>query len=328
MFMGSPAFAATVLGHALAWAGGRVVGVYAQPDRPCGRGLACRPPEAKVLAASRGVPAFQPENFKTAESRQELADLAPDLLLVAAYGLILPQAVLDIPRLCAVNVHASLLPKYRGAAPIQRAIMAGETRTGVTIMQMDASMDTGDILLARERPIGPEDTSATLHDALADLGGRALAEALDLLAAGRARRTPQDHGQATYAPKLRKEEGCVDWNRPAAEVHNQVRGVCPWPGAYFFWRPGGRKRPLRLGLAPGRPGGPKPLDARPGTVLGAQEGMLAIACADRVYLTPAVTPEGRRQMGAAAFVCGYLCEGPDLGGDQAAGGGCPPPEGA
>lgn len=306
--MGTPGFAATILEHAVGWEGGRVVGVYAQPDRPCGRGLECRPPETKVTALAFGLPVYQPLNFKTPEAREELAALAPDLLLVAAYGLILPQAVLDIPRLGAVNVHASLLPKYRGAAPIQRAIMDGEARTGVSIMQMDAGMDTGDVLLTRELAIGPDDTAASLHDALASLGGRALLEALDLIAAGRAVRTPQDPALATYAPKLRKDEGCIDWNRPATEIHDRVRGVHPWPGAYFFWDAPGRRKPLRLALAPGRPGGPKPLDAAPGTILGESDGMLAIACADGAYLTPAVTPEGRKQMGATAFVCGYLCE--------------------
>jgi len=320
--MGTPAFAATILAHVLRWEGGRVVGVYAQPDRPCGRGLECRPPDTKVLALAHGLPVFQPVNFKTPESRAELAALAPDLLLVAAYGLILPQAVLDIPRLGAVNAHASLLPRYRGAAPIQRAIMAGESVTGVSIMRMDAGMDTGDVLLTRELAIGPDDTAADLHDALAELGGRALAEALDLLAAGRAVRAPQDAARATYAPKLRKEEGQVDWTRTAAEIHNQVRGAHPWPGAYFFWQAPGRRKPLRLALAPGRPGGPRPLDAAPGTILGEEDGMLAIACADRTYLTPAVTPEGRKRMNATAFVCGYLCEPP------AAGAACPPPAGA
>lgn len=322
--MGTPGFAATILEHAVGWEGGRVVGVYAQPDRPCGRGLECRPPDTKVLALAHGLPVFQPPDFRAPEARAELSALAPDLLLVAAYGLILPQAVLDIPRLGAVNAHASLLPAYRGAAPIQRAIMAGETATGVSIMQMDAGMDTGDVILAREHPIGPEDTAQDLHDALARLGGRALLEALDRIAAGTASRTPQDPARATYAPKLRKEEGCIDWNRPAAEIHNRARGVHPWPGAYFFWNTSGRRRPLRLGLAPGRPGGPRPLDAAPGTILGEEDGMLAIACADRTYLVPAVTPEGRRQMGAAAFVCGYLCDGPA----PPAGPACPPPGGA
>ncbi len=322
--MGTPAFAATILGHALGWPGGRVVGVYAQPDRPCGRGLECRPPETKVLALRHGLPVFQPENFKGPEARAELAALAPDLLLVAAYGLILPQAVLDIPRLGAVNVHASLLPKYRGAAPIQRAIMAGETMTGVSIMQMDKGLDTGDVLLVREHPIGPDTDAASLHDELAELGGRALAAALDRIAAGRAVRAPQDNSQATYAPKLRKEEGCIDWTRTAAAVHNQVRGVHPWPGAYFFWSAPGRPKPLRLALAPGRPGGPRPLDATPGTILGEEEGMLAIACADRVYLTPAVKPEGRKEMGATAFVCGYLCDGPL----PQSGSACPTPQGS
>ncbi|MEW5774349.1 MAG: methionyl-tRNA formyltransferase [Thermodesulfobacteriota bacterium] len=323
VFMGTPAFAAAILEHALRWEGGRVVGVYAQPDRPCGRGLERRPPDTKVLALGHGLPVLQPLNFKTPEARAELAALRPDLLLVAAYGLILPQAVLDIPRLGAVNVHASLLPKYRGAAPIQRALMAGETVTGVSIMQMDAGLDTGDVLLARELPIGPEDTAASLHDSLADLGGRALLEALDLIAAGRSQRAPQDPAQATYAPKLRKDEGGIDWSRPAAEIHDRVRGVHPWPGAYFFWDSPGRKKPLRLGLAPGRPGGPRPLDAAPGTILGEEDGMLAIACADRTYLTPAVTPEGRKRIGAAAFVCGYLCDAPS----PSAGPDCPPQPG-
>ena len=180
--MGTPDFAAASLRHLLTWGGCDIVGVYAQPDRPCGRGQICTPPPVKVLAMEKRLPVFQPLNFKAQPEVDQLAALKPDLLLVAAYGLILPQSVLDIPPLGALNVHASLLPEYRGAAPIHRAIMDGRHVTGITIMRMEAGLDTGDILLQRSLAIGIEDTAQTLHDELAEMGGRLLVDALELVA--------------------------------------------------------------------------------------------------------------------------------------------------
>ena len=198
--MGTPDFAAEILKKLLAWDGGEVVAAYTQPDRPCGRGLECRPSPVKVLAEEHGVPVFQPENFKNREDIDQLAALEPDVLAVAAYGLILPQAVLDIPRLMPVNMHASLLPKYRGAAPIQRAIQNGEHATGITIMRMEAGLDSGPILLQRAVGIGMDEHAGEIHDQLADLGGVFLVEALDRLKAGTLPLIPQDNDVATYAP--------------------------------------------------------------------------------------------------------------------------------
>ncbi len=310
VFMGTPEFAATVLGHVLGWDGGEVVAVYTQPDRPCGRGQICKASPVKELALSRGLRVLQPVNFKADSDVDELRALQPDVLLVAAYGLILPQRVLDIPTRGAINVHASLLPRLRGAAPIQRAILAGEHVTGITIMRMEAGLDSGPMLLQRALKIAPSDTAQIIHDELADMGGRMLVEALERLRQGTLTAIPQDHAKATHAPKLEKKEGEIDWDQPAWDVHNRVRAMHPWPGAFFAWqRPGGE--PLRLGIQPGRVGGPLPADAKPGDFLGLDDGMLAIACRDRVYLVPALQPQGKRAMSATAFACGYLGNCPE-----------------
>lgn len=308
--MGAPAFAAEILKALLAWPGCEVVGVFTQPDRPCGRGRACKPVEVKVLAEARGLPLFQPENFKKPESIKLLEDLNPDLLVVAAYGLILPKAVLEIPRLGAWNVHASLLPKYRGAAPIQRAIMNGDFSTGITIMLMDEGMDTGDLLLRRAIGIDIDQTAGELHDDLAAMGARLIIEALERREKGTLKRMPQNEEYATYAPKLTKTEGEIDWNRPAREIHNHIRGVTPWPGAYFDWRPEDGGKPLRITVTPGRVDGGKPENSAPGQILGVKDNGLAVAAADKIYLLDQLKPEGRRLMDATAFACGYLsrCE--------------------
>jgi methionyl-tRNA formyltransferase len=308
--MGTPGFAAGVLRALIDYPGCEVVAVYAQPDRPCGRGLACRPPETKVLAEAHGIPVHQPRNFKDPEEIRKLEALAPDILAVAAYGLILPRAVLDVPSIGAWNAHASLLPKYRGAAPIQRAVMNGESSTGITIMQMDEGMDTGDKLLRRAMGIDRDETAGELHDQLAEMGGRLLVEAMERFKEGKLKAAPQNHDQATYAPKLSKADGEIDFDRPALEVHNHIRGVTPWPGAYFYWAMPGRDKPLRIALAPGTIGDELPTDAEPGQILGLAGDMLAIACRDRVYLTPEVIPEGKKRMSANGFYCGFLsrCE--------------------
>ncbi|WP_027189141.1 methionyl-tRNA formyltransferase [Paucidesulfovibrio longus] len=305
VFMGTPDFAAEVLRHLAAWPGCELVGVYTQPDRPCGRGRHCQPSPVKTLALELGAPIFQPENFKNPEAVEELRALRPDVLVVAAYGLILPQAVLDVPRLMPLNVHASLLPKYRGAAPIQRAIEAGEVITGTTIMRMEAGLDTGPILLQRALRIGHDQHAGEIHDELAEQGGKMIVEALERLWRGALVEIPQDDAKSTYAPKLTKEEGEVDWNRPAQAVHDHIRAMYPWPGPFWFWS--GRGEPLRLNVLPGRVG--RELaegEAAPGEILGEEEGLLAVACADKVYLTPGVKPQGRKELDATAFCCGYM----------------------
>jgi methionyl-tRNA formyltransferase len=311
--MGTPDFAAASLKHLLDWDGCEVVGVYCQPDRPCGRGQVCTPPPVKLLAMEHRLPVFQPLNFKSQADVDQLAALTPDLLLVAAYGLILPQSVLDVPRLGAFNVHASLLPEYRGAAPIHRAIIDGRHVTGITIMQMEAGLDTGDILLQRSRAIGIHDTAQSLHDELADMGGRLLVEALEKMGTGRLVRIPQDHAKATYASKLSKEEGRIDWNRPALTVHNRIRGLFPWPGSWFDWdgMPG---KTLRLTVHPGVVGEPLPEGVRPGEIHGVAGDSVLIACADRLYAVPTVKPAGSKPLGGREFYCGYLsrCSGDHL----------------
>ena len=250
--MGTPQFAATVLERVLESDTVDVAAVYTQPDRPCGRGKKCQPGPVKRLALERGLPIHQPVSFKDPAEVAALAAYAPDVLLVAAYGMILPQAVLDIPKRLPLNVHASLLPAWRGAAPIERAIAAGDTLTGVTIMRMEAALDTGPMVLQRALRIGDADTAGSLRAELADLGGRLLVDVLDKLAKGAVPQIPQDHARATYAKKIDKAEAFIDWTRPAAEVHNLIRTMTPHPGPFFFWRPAPDKPALRIIAHPGR----------------------------------------------------------------------------
>lgn len=228
VFAGTPAFAASVL-QALLDSPHQVIACYTQPDRPAGRGRKLAPSPVKVLAEQQGIPVYQPLNFKQPEDIATLQALQADIMVVVAYGLILPQAVLDAPRLGCINVHASILPRWRGAAPIQRAIAAGDSESGVTIMQMDQGLDTGAMLLKVFTPINPDDTGGSLHDRLARLGAMALVDTLDLLADGKATPEPQDHALATYAHKLTKEEAKLDWRRSASDLHNLIRAFNPWP---------------------------------------------------------------------------------------------------
>lgn len=222
VFAGTPAFAAEHL-RALLGSRHEIVAVYSQPDRPAGRGKRLTPSPVKALALEHGLPVHQPLTLKTQEAQAELAALAPDLLVVVAYGLILPQAVLDIPRLGCVNVHASLLPRWRGAAPIERAIEAGDTESGVTLMQMDAGLDTGDMLSLLRCPITEADTGDSLRDTLLALGTRGLLDCVDAIAEGRAIRTPQDDTRATYASKITKADTFVDWTGSAEAVARRIR---------------------------------------------------------------------------------------------------------
>ncbi|MDX1558835.1 MAG: methionyl-tRNA formyltransferase [Marinobacter sp.] len=231
VFAGTPDFAATAL-SALIAAGHTIVGVYSQPDRPAGRGRKLQPSPVKQVALDHGIPVFQPETLKTPEAQQELADLKPDVMIVAAYGLILPKAVLDIPTHGCLNIHASLLPRWRGAAPIQRAIAAGDSETGITIMQMDEGLDTGAMLLKYLTAIDDSDTGGSLHDRLAELGGKAITKALELLKKGELTGEPQNDDLACYASKLSKTEGHIDWTTDATAIERLVRAFNPWPGTY------------------------------------------------------------------------------------------------
>ena len=235
IFAGTPEFAASALA-ALSAAKNEVVSVLTQPDRPAGRGMQLLASPVKRLASEHGIAVFQPVSLKSPDAQQKLAEANADVMVVAAYGLILPQAVLDIPRLGCINIHASLLPRWRGAAPIQRAILAGDTETGITIMQMEAGLDTGPMLLQAKLPITPDDTSATLHDKLAKQGAELIVDALEQLEAGTLSATPQPAQGVTYAEKILKQEAAIDWTLPAAEIERRIRALQPFPVMQTTWR--------------------------------------------------------------------------------------------
>ena len=230
IFAGTPEFAAVAL-NALLNAQLDIVAVYTQPDRPAGRGRKLTPSPVKAVALAHQIAVQQPENFKEVVTVETLAAYQADLMIVAAYGLLLPSAVLNTPHLGCMNIHASLLPRWRGAAPIQRAILAGDTETGITIMQMNAGLDTGDMLLKKSLPIYEQDTAQTLHDRLAVLGADAMLEALQLLAQDKLTPQPQNEADATYANKLHKDEAWINWHTDAAQIHRQIRAFNPWPMA-------------------------------------------------------------------------------------------------
>jgi methionyl-tRNA formyltransferase len=296
VFAGTPRFAVPAL-EALAAAGHELVAVLTQPDRPAGRGLAAVAGPVKQAAQRRGVPVLQPPSLKDAAVQARLAELAPDALVVAAYGLILPQAMLDIPRLGALNVHASLLPRWRGAAPIERALLAGDPVTGVCIMQMDAGLDTGPVLLRDELPIAPEDTAGTLHDKLAALGARLVVAALDGLAAGTLRPTPQPAAGVTYAAKIARDETRLDWSRSANELARRVRAFDPAPGA------GARVRGVELKIWRAAVVAAR---GAPGAVVAAGAEGISVACGDGGALRlEELQRAGGRRLPAAAFLRGF-----------------------
>jgi methionyl-tRNA formyltransferase len=265
-----------------------VIAVYTQPDRPAGRGRKLKPSPVKVLAAAGGVDVYQPPSLKPEEVQAELRALQPDILVVVAYGLILPAAVLAIPRLGCINIHASLLPRWRGAAPIQRAIWAGDDKTGVTIMQMDEGLDTGAMLLKRECAITREDTSQMLHDHLAELGAAAAIEALAQLQAGLEQPQAQDDEQANYAHKLAKTEAVIDWALPAITLEQQVRAFNPWPVSQTEFQ----GEVLRVWQAKALDG--ETSDRQPGCVIAATKQGVDVATGDGVLrLTSVQVPGGR-----------------------------------
>ncbi|MET4000615.1 methionyl-tRNA formyltransferase [Marinobacterium sp. MBR-109] len=288
IFAGTPDFAASCL-EALLKTEHDIVAVYTQPDRPAGRGRKLRPGPVKALAQQHDLPVFQPLSLKDQAEQQALRELNADLMVVVAYGLLLPQAVLDAPRLGCINVHASLLPRWRGAAPIHRALLAGDDTTGITIMQMDAGLDTGDMLSKVECPILADDTSGRLHDRLAELGARALVECLAPLAAGMLTPEKQDDSQACYAHKLEKQEAQVDWSQPAERIVRGVRGFNPWPVAYT--RLG--EDNLRIWSAAADPHGS---NATPGTIIESSADTIRVAAGEgSVLLTELQLPGGKPQ---------------------------------
>ncbi|PIE32892.1 methionyl-tRNA formyltransferase [candidate division KSB3 bacterium] len=235
VFMGTPDFAVPTLQQLIDYHY-NVLAVITQPDRAKGRGRNVVSPPVKLLAQEHKIPVLQPEKVSTEKVVQALKELAPDVIVVVAYGQILPESILRIPPRGCINIHGSLLPKYRGAAPIHWAIIRGETETGITTMFMDKGMDTGDMLLTRSLPITSDDTTGRLYDTLSLLGAELLIETLQQLEAGTLQRIPQDSAQATYAPMLKKEDGVINWNEPAVEIDRKVRGLFPWPGAYTYFR--------------------------------------------------------------------------------------------
>lgn len=235
IFAGTPIFAEVAL-EVLVHSSHQVVAVFTQPDKPAGRGLKLKPSPVKMLANYYQLPVYQPISLKGAYEQEMLAEFHADVMVVAAYGLLLPAAVLHIPPYGCINIHPSLLPRWRGAAPIQRALYAGDAITGITIMQMDEGLDTGPILLQKEYKVLVDETSQTLHDKMARLGGRALIETLDLLAQNKILPEEQDHTRATYAHKISKEEALLDWAQPAIELERTIRAFNPWPIAYTSWQ--------------------------------------------------------------------------------------------
>jgi len=298
VFMGTPAFACPSLERLLSGPDA-VVALVCQPDRPRGRGLALVAPETKQLALARGVPVLQPQRLRDPAFQEQLRGLAPDLIVVAAYGKILPRSVLDIPPHGSINVHASLLPRHRGAAPIQWAILAGDRVTGVTIMMMNEEMDAGDVLLERRTPITDDDTAGTLGDRLAHLGAAALAEAVDGLQQGTLRPRPQPSEGVIFAPRIEREQGRLDWRRPADELARTVRAFAPAPSA--FTTLGGQV--LKVHRAVAEPGGRA--TSAPGTVLDAGPGGILVTTGAGRLLLLEVQLEGRRRLSAADFLAGH-----------------------
>jgi methionyl-tRNA formyltransferase len=295
VFGGTPEFAAQALAAILA-AGHSVPLVLTQPDRPSGRGMALQASPVKQLALEHGLPVHQPPSLKSAESRQPIIDACPDVMVVAAYGLILPQAALDIPRLGCINIHASLLPRWRGAAPIQRAILAGDAETGVTLMRMEAGLDTGPMLLKGSLPIRDADCATTLHAKLAVLGARLIVEALPRLERGELPGEPQPVEGATYAAKLEKSEAVLDWRQSAVVLSRAVRAFDPFPGTVARIE-GQTLKVWRAELAAGA--------GEPGTVLAADVGGILVACGEGALRLVELQKSGGKRLQAADFLHGF-----------------------
>ncbi|SFI29904.1 methionyl-tRNA formyltransferase [Paenibacillus sp. UNC496MF] len=297
VFMGTPEFAVPSL-EAILDAGHTVELVVTQPDRPKGRKKTLTPPPVKEAALLRGLPVEQPERLRGSETAARIAGLRPDLIVTAAYGQILPKAVLDVPRLGCINVHGSLLPRYRGGAPIQRAIINGETKSGVTIMYMAEGLDTGDMISVVEVPIAETDTSGSLFEKLTAAGAKLLAETLPAIEAGTAKAVPQNHDEATYAPNLTRDDERIDWSRPARDVYNQVRGLSPMAGGFTVWN----GEPFKVwGCEPVKRGNAA---AAPGTVLAADERGIAVQTGADALLLTVIQPAGKKAMPASEWLKG------------------------
>lgn len=304
VFAGTPAFAVPAL-DAIVAAGHYVPAVYTQPDRPAGRGRNLKPSEVKTRALELELGVEQPLSMKMPEPLARLRQLAPDVLVVVAYGLILPQSVLDVPRLGCFNIHASLLPRWRGAAPIQQAILAGDLMSGVTIMRMTAGLDAGPIVNQREQRIEPQMTAGELHDALSRLGAPLMVEVLNSVAAGTAVLHEQNAGAVTYAPKISKDDARVRWSDSAESIARRVRAYDPWPGATALWR----DEQLKIWRADVR-GGLQ--GARPGDVLSADASGIEVACGSGSLVLRTLQLPGRKRIDAADFLHAHAIEGDQL----------------
>ena len=279
-----------------------LIGVFTQPDKPVGRDQRIHAPPIKAELAGNPVPVFQPARIRNEGAVAEIRALAPDLIVIMAYGQILPRSVLDIPPIACLNLHASLLPRHRGAAPIQAAIVAGDTETGITVMYVDEGLDTGDILLQKKLPILPHETGGSLHDRLAQLAPEALLGALDLLADGAAPRIPQDSAQASYAPKLTREEGRINWKEPAVVIERKIRAYDPWPGAFTqLASPSGAERNLKIFRASVS----EQSVGEPGTIITPNESELLVATGRGALRLEEVQLEGKRRMKASEFLRGF-----------------------
>lgn len=304
IFMGTPDFACPTL-KKLIDRGENVIAVVTQPDRPKGRGQQTLPPPVKVLAEQHGIPVMQPVKVRHPDAIEEIRALNPDLIVVVAFGQILPKALLDIPKHGCINVHASLLPYYRGAAPLNWCIINGETETGVTTMMMDVGLDTGDMLLKKSTPIDPDEDTRSLHDRLSVIGAELLAETIDELAAGKLVPEKQDDSLTCYAPMLKKEDGQIDWSKDAASIKNLVRGMTPWPGAYSYLDDKILKvYRVQTGTGAGAPG----------SVLSAGRNGIEVACGKGSIVIEELQLEGKKRLAAADFVAGCkLQPGAELG---------------
>jgi len=310
LFLGTPSFAVPTL-ERIVQAGHRVLGVFTQPDRPKGRGGVLTPPPVKITALDHKLAVFQPERVRRPEVVEQMKQMRPDAMVVVGYGQIIPQSIIDIPRLGIINVHASLLPKYRGAAPIQWAIANGEERSGVTTMRIDAGLDTGDMLLKWETAIGPEENALELGERMSQAGADLLVETLAGLESGTLRPQPQDSTKATLAPILKKEDGLIDWTWPARKIFDRTRGFLPWPGTYSFFR-SQLFHVWKARVAESAGSGP------PGSLSILNKRLIATAGAGSALELIDVQIEGRKRMPAEAFLNGYRLNPDEMLGAKAA----------
>ena len=309
LFMGTAELSCDSLRALIASPYSQVIAVVTQPDRPKGRDLKLQPSPVKALALQAGLPILQPERARDEAFLSALRELRPDLITVAAYGQILPQSILDLPRCGCLNVHTSLLPRYRGAAPIQWAILNSEAETGVTIMKMDAGLDTGDILTQATTPISPEDNSETLHDRLASMGAELLVQTIPDHVAGKLNPRPQPAEGATYAPKIKKQDGHLDWKLPALTLWNRVRGLMPWPGAFSYLL--GQPQPHLLKIWQAEV---VECAGQPGEVLRADKAGIVVGCGHKALRILILQREGGRRLPAQDFLAGHpLRPGQKLG---------------